>query len=395
MSGVPRVVAIRPHVVRAHVPDDLGVPVASFVSDGAVLLEVVTDEGLVGWGEPSPYGAPLPDLLAALDAIAPTLIGAGIDELGPMLAAVTTEGVHRYGHAARGASVAGLAQAAWDLRGKHAGRPAAALIAEAMGLAPPEPGTTVATYASAGMFHEDAPDSAWVDEALALRARGHTAYKLRPPTPRGAGSHFARTAAPPAVDVARLVGIVAAVRSAVGDTFGLMLDVGRRIPDVDTAATLADGLAPLDVTFLEEPLAGPLEDHVELRRRTDVPIAGGEQHADAEELARWLDHGALDVVQPDAGFTGIDGIVHLVRRDPDRVRSTLVPHSWANPVCIAANVHVAAAVGARLIEANETFNPMRTALVTTPHVPVDGRVTLTDRPGLGVEVDRDALAAFG
>ena len=394
MSGAPRVVAVVPHVVRAHVPEDLGVPVASFVSDGAVLLEVVTDEGLVGWGEPSPYGAPLADLRAALHAIWPSLVGAGIDDLGPLLAAVTTEGVHRYGQAARGAVVAGLSQAAWDLRGKHAGQPAAALIAEAMGLAPPEPGTTIATYASAGMFHEDAPDSAWVDEALALRSRGHTAYKLRPPTPRGAGSHFARTAAPPPVDVARLVRIVGAVRAAVGDGFGLMLDVGRRIPDVDTAATLADGLAPLGVAFLEEPLAGPLEDHVELRRRTDVPIAGGEQHADAEELARWLDGGALDVVQPDAGFTGIDGIVRLVRRDPDRVRDALVPHSWTNPVCIAANVHVAAAAGVRLIEANETFNPMRTTLVATPHVPVDGRVMLTDRPGLGVEVDRDALAAL-
>ena len=394
MSGAPRVVAVLPHVVRAHVPDGLGLPVASFVSDGAVLLEVVTDGDLVGWGEPSPYGAPLPELLAAVDAIAPTLVGVRIDELGPLLAAVTTEGVHRYGRAARGAAVAGLAQAAWDLRGKHAGRPAAALIAEAMGLAPPEPGTTVATYASAGMFHEDAPDTAWVDEALALRARGHTAYKLRPPTPRSAGSHFARTAAPPPVDVARLVGIVGAVRSAVGEGFGLLLDVGRRIRDVDTAATLAEGLEPFDVALLEEPLAGPLEDHVELRRRTAVPIAGGEQHADAEELARWLDRGALDVVQPDAGFAGIDAIVHLVRRDPERARRTLVPHSWANPVCIAANVHVAAAAGARLIEANETFNPMRTALVTTPHVPVDGRVTLTDRPGLGVEVDREALAAF-
>lgn len=394
MSGVPRVVAIRPHVVRAHVPDDLGVPVASFVSDGAVLLEVVTDEGLVGWGEPSPYGAPLADLLAALDTIAPTLVGARIDELTPLLADITTEGIHRYGQAARGASVAGLAQATWDLRGKHAGRPAAELIAEAMGLTPPEPGTTIATYASAGMFHDDAPDSAWVDEALALRSRGHTAYKLRPPTPRGAGSHFARTAAPPPVDVARLVGIVSAVRSAVGEGFALMLDVGRRIPDVDTATSLAEGLAPLGIAFLEEPLAGPLEDHVELRRRTGVPIAGGEQHADAEELGRWLDEGALDVVQPDAGFTGIDEIVRFVRRDAGRARSALVPHSWANPVCIAANVHVAAAVGARLIEANETFNPMRAALVSTPHVPVDGRVTLTDRPGLGVEVDRDALAAF-
>jgi D-galactarolactone cycloisomerase len=90
----------------------------------------------------------------------------------------------------------------------------------------------------------------------------------------------------------------------------------------------------------------------------------------------------------------IDRIIDFVRRDPDRARRCLVPHSWANPVCIAANAHVAVAAGATMIEANETFNPMREGLLTGPMTPQRGRISLPGGPGLGVEVDRDALARY-
>jgi L-alanine-DL-glutamate epimerase-like enolase superfamily enzyme len=392
MAG-PRVVAVVPHVVRTDVPSDWSEPTASFVSDGALLLEVTTDAGLVGWGEPSPYGAPMPALLDALHSIVPALLGAEVDALPELLHAVTTEGVHVYGRAARSAVVAGLSQAAWDLRGHVAGRPTYELLAEAMGTTVPSGDVSIEAYASAGMFFADAPDEAMVDEAVALWARGFRAYKLRPPTPRGAGSHFARAAAPPPFDVDALVRRSAAVRDAVPD-MTLMLDVGRRIPDVATAARLAQALGALGFRMLEEPVAGDLADHQELRQRTDVPLAGGEQFVDADELERWLEAGALDLVQPDAGLAGLDAIVELVRRDPARAGRTLVPHSWTNPVCIAANVHAAVAAGATLIEANETFNPMRTELLEAPSLSVEGRITVPDRPGLGVTVDRDALARF-
>jgi len=391
--GEPRIVAVVPHVVRSDVPGDWPNPTASFVADGALLLEVTTDVGLTGWGEPSPYGAPMPALQEALRTIATPLVGCTLSALPGLLAAVATEGVHAYGRAARSAIVAGLSQAAWDLRGKVADRPTFELLAEAMGTPIPERGASIRAYASAGMFFADAPDAAMVDEALTLQARGFHAYKLRPPTPRGAGSHFERAASPPPVDVDALIRRCEAVRAA-APALDLMLDVGRRIPDVDTAARLAEALAPLGLRFIEEPIAGTLEDHRALRHRTDVPIAGGEQFVDADELERWLDGDALDIVQPDAGLCGIDAIVAFVRRDPERARRTLVPHSWANPVCIAANVHVALAAGATLIEANETFNPMRTELADTPFVPVEGRITASELPGLGVSIDRSALARF-
>lgn len=395
----PRIAAIVPHVLRAAVPADWPLPTASFVSDGAVLLEVITTDDLVGWGEPSPYGAPLPALLDALGGIAPSMVGMTIDEFGAHLRRIPTEGSHRYGTLPRAAVVAGLTQASWDLRGKVAGRPLHELLATAMGV----PGavadgaggeTSVAAYASAGMFFEDAPDEAMVEEVLGLRSLGHRAYKLRPPTPRGAGSHFARADAPPPFDVDALVGRVARVRAAVGPDFALMVDLGRRLPDVDAAARFADAVAPLDITFIEEPFAGTLEEHRELRDRTAVPLAAGEQFSDAEELRRWVDGGALDLVQPDAGLMPIDRIVEYVRHDPERASRSLIPHSWANPVCIAANAHVAVAAGCRMVEANETFNPMRDALLVGPVVPRDGRIVLSARPGLGVEVDRAALGRY-
>lgn len=393
MSG-PRITAIVAHVLRATVPADWPLPTASFVSDGAVLLEVTTTDDLVGWGEPSPYGAPMPALLEALGEMASSIVGMTIDEFGAHLRRIPTEGSHRYGTLPRAAVVAGLTQASWDLRGKVAGRPLHELLATAMGVPGAVADTSVAAYASAGMFFEDAPDEAMVEEVLRLRSLGHRAYKLRPPTPRGAGSHFARAAAPPPFDVDALVGRIARVRAAVGPDLALMVDLGRRLPDVDAAARFADAVAPMDITFIEEPFAGTLDEHRELRNRTAVPLSGGEQFSDAEELGRWVDGGALDLVQPDAGLMPIDRIVEFVRHDPERASRSLIPHSWANPVCIAANTHVAVAAGALMVEANETFNPMRDALLVDPVVPWDGRLVLSARPGLGVEVDREALERY-
>lgn len=393
MTDGPRVREVVAHVVRADVPREWTKPTASFVSDGALLLEIITDADVIGWGEPSPYGAPLPALRAALAAIVPVIVGTPVAKLSRRLGTVPTEGVHAYGRAARSAIVAGLTQAAWDLKGKIAGRPAHALLAEAMGTSVAASGAGVDAYASAGMFFADVPDAAMIAEASVLQARGFTAYKIRPPTPRGAGSHFERSAAPPPVDIEALVRRCARVREAVPD-LALMVDLGRRIRHLDTAVRFAERLAPLGVRFIEEPIAGTLEEHCELRRRITVPVAGGEQAVDADEIERLLDGGALDLVQPDAGLAGVDAVVAFVRRDPARAARTLVLHSWANPVCVAANVHLAVAAGATLIEANETFNPMRSALVDAPLLPVEGRITVSDRPGLGVEIDRDALERF-
>ncbi len=392
MSG-PCVAAVLPHVIRTVVPDDWPHPTASFVTDGVLLLEVTTDAGLIGWGEPSPYGAPLPALLAALRAIDPLIVGADVDALPDVLDSIATEGVHAYGRSAHGAIVAGLSQAAWDLRGHVAGRPTYELLAEAMGTTVPVAGSSIAAYASAGMCFADAPQQAMVEEALALHERGFTAYKLRPATSRVAGSHFDRVAAPPPIDIEELEQRCASIRAAVPD-MALMLDLGRRIPDVATAVRLMRDLGPLGLHFLEEPIAGTLEDHRELRRRIDVPIAGGEQFVTADEHERWLQAGALDLIQPDAGLLPVGAVIDLVRRDPARARRALVPHSWTNPVCVAANVHLALAAGASLIEANETFNPMRTGLLEKPYLPEGGRITIDGRPGLGVVVDRAALARF-
>lgn len=393
MDG-PRITAIVPHVVRVQAPPDRSSPAASFVSDGAVLLEVTTNTDLVGWGEPSPYGAPLPALLEALGVIAPALVGVSIEEFGDSLRSISTERAHVYGSLPRSSVVAGLSQAAWDLRGKLEGRPLHELLSVEMGTRISDGAASIDAYASAGMFFEDVPDDAMVEEALRLRSVGHRAYKLRPPTPRGSGSHFARSASPPPFDAGALIERLARVRSAVGHDFALMVDLGRRLPDVDSAARFSDSVAPLGITFLEEPFSGSFEDHCELRDRTVVPVAGGEQFSDADELARWVDGGSLDFVQPDAGLMPIDRIVAFVRKDPERATRSLIPHSWANPVCIAANAHIAVAAGATMIEANETFNPMRNDLVIDPIAPLGGRITLSERPGLGFEIDRAALARY-
>ena len=387
----PRIVAVVTHVVRCDVPPSWAFPTASFVSAGAPLVEVVTDAGAIGWGEPSPYGAPLPELLRTLAEDGERLVGATVTEAAGRIPRPGPERIHAYGRAARSAVAAGLSQAVWDLRGQLAGRPVHALLAEELGRPVTAGPAGIEAYASAGMFFDGASADDYVAEALRLRALGYRAYKLRPTTARSAGSHFERAASPPPVDIAALIEVAGALRAAMGPDHDLMLDVGRRIPTLDEAVELCEALTEFGFRFVEEPLAGGLDDHRTLRARVGVPVAGGEQFVDAAELARWAERGGFDVVQPDAGLAGIDEIVDHLRTGP---HTEFVPHSWANAVSIAANVHLAVAAGAALIESNETFNPMRDELVAQPYRPVDGRIMVDDRPGLGIEIDRDALARF-
>ena len=141
----------------------------------------------------------------------------------------------------------------------------------------------------------------------------------------------------------------------------LMVDCnqGWRMPwdvrapwDVDHAATVGAALAAEGVTWMEEPLhRGDYAGMAELRRRVDVPIAGGELTREDYELRQLLVGGCLDVFQPDCVCTqGITGL----RRFADEVvaaGATFTPHTWGNGIGLLANAHLTAGtVGAPFLE---------------------------------------------
>lgn len=135
----------------------------------------------------------------------------------------------------------------------------------------------------------------------------------------------------------------------------------------------------------------------ELRRRVDLPIAGGELTREPYEFAELLRRDCLDVYQPDCVCTqGITGLRRLAV-EVAAAGKTFTPHTWGNGIGLLANAHlVAGTVEAPFLEF--PFDPpewttARRDFVITETIEVDGEgwITLSDRPGLGCTIDDDAL----
>ena len=141
--------------------------------------------------------------------------------------------------------------------------------------------------------------------------------------------------------------------------------------DVDHAATVGAALAAEGVTWMEEPLhRGDYAGMAELRRRVDVPIAGGELTREDYELRQLLVGGCLDVFQPDCVCT--QGITGLRRFAVEVVAAgkMFTPHTWGNGIGLLANAHLTAGTVGRAVPRV----PVRPARVddAAARLPADG-----------------------
>ncbi|SEF20141.1 Enolase C-terminal domain-like [Amycolatopsis pretoriensis] len=239
------------------------------------------------------------------------------------------------------------------------------------------------------------PPEERVETALRAREAGFQAMKIR--------------IAPDRVDDG--VAAVAAVRDALGPGFGIMADLnqswrmaGDTSAATDLAATrkLVRRLAELDVLWVEEPL--PYHDLDGFRTlRAENPglrIAAGEMHHSVPELLRYLEEDVLDVYQMDVvlavGLHRTRTLAELARLK----HRAFTPHSWTNGIGVLANLHVSAGVGGgpyfEFPWDPPGWTPERRdfmlaePLVITPA----GHLEVPDRPGLGVELDEEAVARW-
>jgi L-alanine-DL-glutamate epimerase-like enolase superfamily enzyme len=195
--------------------------------------------------------------------------------------------------------------------------------------------------------------------------------------------------------IARTVERLAIVRDAVGPDVEITLD-GHWSFDVESAIRLAEALAPIGLTWFEDPI--PLLDFdglAHVRERSPVPICAGEMLV-AEQFRQLIDRGAVDIVHPDVLMVG--GL-HEARKVADYADLHGIPlalHNNGSAVTTIASAHVAAASpNFRGLEYHFYDAPW-IGRVVRRDVPLfdDGHVPLTGAPGLGVELDEEICRRY-
>jgi D-galactarolactone cycloisomerase len=334
----------------------------------ATLVRVRTDEGLTGIASG--------DTMDGFEAFADLFVGR--DPLALAAHARTLETIAF--HAGR---YWPLEAALWDLAGRALGVPVATLLGGGRDRIP--------AYASLGELR---PPERRAEDAHALVEAGFRAAKVRIARER----------------VAEGVATVAAMRDAVGGDLQLMVDLNQwwRMAgdivaglDVQGARRVIDALDELGVVWVEEPLAGDdLEGMRMLRETTGVRVAGGEMARTFDELRRALERDALDVFQPDVVLSlGISGARTLADLALRRNR-WFTPHTWTNGIGVLANLQVCCGVGGgpylEYPYDPPGWTPERRDFMLAAPVTVDdgGWLTVSDVPGLGIELDEDAVGHY-
>ena len=336
------------------------------------LILVLTDEGVLGLG--SVFTSE--DLVrSSLKVLKPLYIGEN-----PLEPERVSEKLHQNTFwQGRGGSIthtiSGIDIALWDILGKVTGQPVGRLLGGRYR-------ERVRPYASLLM---DQPDQL-AAHLHALKADGFTAFKI------GWGP-FGRVSN--ALDEA----IVAAARDVVGTDL-LMVDAGGSdafwSQGYKWALRTADMLANYEVAWFEEPLRpDALEDFVRLRNAAPLPISGGEVLTRRQSFLPWLRAGAFDIVQPDVTKVGGISEERRIAWMAEDYGIKFIPHGWNTAIGLAADLHLASAFRTPISVEYCTGSPYIDVIVGDRwHLDADGMLAIPTDPGLGVELDPDALAQY-
>jgi L-alanine-DL-glutamate epimerase-like enolase superfamily enzyme len=194
--------------------------------------------------------------------------------------------------------------------------------------------------------------------------------------------------------------MVHAAREAVGSDSLLMVDAGASDAfwqqNYKWALRTAEMLAQYDVTWFEEPLPpDALADYVALRRAAKVPIAGGEVLTRRQSFQPWLEAGAFDIVQPDVTKVGGISEERKIGRMACDHGIQFIPHGWNTAIGLAADLHLASAFPDTDLVEYLTGSPFIDEIASGGwKLDANGMLPIPNQPGLGIDINLDALAEY-
>ena len=380
---------IKSHILQYDLKEELGYSQQYYQKRTAHLVEIRTDEGLVGWGECFGPG----NVAIANKCIVEKVIQPMILEFDPMNREVIWQKVYNLlrDHGQKGMPIqalSGIDIALWDIAGKVTNMSISRLIGGRFR-------ESIPVYGYGMMLRREDVDSLadrFYEEAQAIKSMGFVATKMKV----GLG---------PEKDI-RLAG---AVRKGIGDGFPFMVDANHCYTSSD-ALYVGRALEEMNAFWFEEPVPPEdLEGYLELKSVLDIKIAGGEA-----EFTRWgwrniLQKRCVDLAQPEVcGLGGISEYLKVLAM----AHAHFVPvvnHVWGSAIAVATNLQLLAAMPPLpggihpiepLLEFDTTDNKFRDELIIDPlkiqqQVSANGGfVSIPDNPGIGVEPDPKFIRKF-
>lgn len=341
------------------------------------IVKVTTDTGLHGWGEG--YG-PADVIEAGIKLLTPMLLGRNPIEQETLWFDMYRRTLDYARRGVLGAAISAIDIALWDIKGKTFGLPVSVLLGG-------QHRKRIMPYAT-GLYFSDSEtlEADLVAEAKQYVAEGFKAVKMKV-----------------GYTLEKDVQFVKAVRAGIGDAIKLMIDSNHAY-SLREAAELSRLVEPYNIGWFEEPVSPEFYQHYkELRTKTSIPIAGGECEYLRYGHHQLLKNDCVDILQVDicaaGGLTEAKRIATLA----STYGIEIVPHTWGTGIAFHAALHFIAnlePIPGRLfppdsyIEYDRTENSIRETL-TSPSIKMeDGFIKVPQKPGLGIDVNEDALLSF-
>lgn len=334
----------------------------------SLIVELRTDGDIVGLGEVLPAGPGPKTLMAAIEELAPMLIGRDARDVNRNVARMTYGGGWYMFPRTGNLILAGLEMAMWDVLGKSVGEPLHRLFGGAVRDRVP--------YVYFLQARQSLPDM--LDDAVRAADDGFTSFFFK-------GGW----------DERRDVELVAALRERLGPDVKLRLDANEAWT-VGTATRMLAKLEPFDLEFVEQPVRmDDVDALLRLRQATSVPIGANQSSWTAKQIFEIAKRGAADAVVTDphqeGGLEGLRKAIAICE-----VAGIPVAHHAFSGLTIAmtAAMHVNATTPNSIL-AGQAYAPgfIQGDVTSSTFSCAGGFAELPTGPGIGVELDRERLAA--
>ena len=346
-----------------------------------IFVKVETDTGIYGWGEAYSQYDRDTAVMAQLNALGPYLTGRSPFDIKHFTQFAFDDYAARRGSVELWCAISGIEQALWDIVGKACGQPVYNLLGGKYR-------EKIRVYANGWSYGMKEPED-YARAAEKVVKAGFTAMKFDPlPAPW-------RTYIPKEHEK-HAIRVVKAIRDAVGPDVDLLIEQHRRLAPMH-AIRLDKQLAEFDLYWMEESCQAEYPDELALiRREIGVPMVIGEATYTKTGFRPLLEKRSADILNPDVACVG--GILELkeIGAMAESFLVAMSPHNYNSTlVALASTVHVSATMPNFII--TEYFLPFVDfcdKISPNQLKPKDGYIELPTAPGLGVDVDEEALKNF-